>query len=933
MGVTIDRLGNGLTVYISREPSQPRVEAWVVIRAGGRNDPASSTGLAHYLEHMMFKATNKLGTLDYSAEQPHIDAVAELYKQLATANTTKARRPTLAQIDRHTQAMAAYAIPNEFDQLYAGLGILDLNAYTSQEETAYSADVPSSRLATWAEVEGNRFQHPVFRLFLPELEAVYEEKNMALDDPDERVYDHMLAALFPEHPYGTQPIIGHAKHLKTPAYGDMEDFFRTHYIPNNAAIMLAGDVSRTEVIPILERAFAGWQPQPHPPAPVLPLTGPRGKVEATVIAEGEQSVTLAWRTVPVGHPDELALVALDRLVDHRSRGLLHDALLLSQKLPDASSMSELLREGGYWSLSGVAREGQPLDHVEALLRGVVDDLKAGKFSDEDLAAVTLHAQIDHQLALESRASRVAHMTSAYATGQQWRDYVHRLDLLAVVTRDDVQAVARRYLGGDHVVVFRRDGIHKPPVLPKPHITPVAIDPARESAYARSIRARAHQPPTPRWLTIGTQVHAGRNLAGPIYATRNTHSDLFQLVYQFDTGLRVQPLLCHALDLLELSGAGSGTAVSLQKQLHSLGTSIKTECGAQEMRITVTGIDAHLERSVKLLRAWLRAPVFNQKTLEDLLANTLSQRRDEQASPEAVAHALAAFAQYGDVNYYRLQPSDALLQQTQGDTLLRILGEIPHLPHTTLYYGTHERSSLTQLTDLGSTYRQPARSFTRHYRRIDGPTLFFVDKPMAQAMIEVLLPAGPLSTEDEPLAIALQHLMGNDSSGVVFQELRESRGLAYSAYASFELPRRPDDEASLYAHVGTQAEKAVSALGLLLGLLRTPPIDTSRFTSTQHSLIEEYLTSAIVPRDMPYWIHRWRKRGHMGDPRPQELAAISGLEIAQLQVFGEKIARAHPIISLFGDRKRIDFDALRTAIPGVKIIELQAADLFGYAGSK
>ncbi|MGB1013423.1 MAG: insulinase family protein, partial [Nannocystaceae bacterium] len=639
------------------------------------------------------------------------------------------------------------------------------------------------------------------------------------------------------------------------------------------------------------------------------------------------------RTVPVGHPDELALVALDRLVDHRSHGLLHDKLLLTQQLPDASSMSELLREGGYWSLSGVAREGQSLEDVEALLRGVIDDLKAGNFTPEDLAAVVLHAQIDHKLALESRASRVAHMTSAYATGQQWRDYLSRIERLAAVTPAQIQAVARRYFGDDHVLVRRRDGVHKPLVLPKPHITPVAIDPARESAYAKAIRARPHRPPTPRWVAIGKQVDAGRNPAGPIYATQNTHSDLFQLVYNFNTGLRDQPLLCHALDLLELSGAGSHTAISLQKQLYQLGTAVKTECGAQEMRITVTGIDTHLQRSVELLRLWLQAPNFDDKTLEALLANTLSQRRDEQASPESIARALAAFAQYKDANYYRLQPSDAVLRRTRGETLQTILTGIARLPHTTMYFGSHEPQSLTPLVDLGKTVPHAGSSYLRHYREIDRPTLFFVDKPMAQAMIEVLLPSGPLDTTEEPLAIALQYLMGNDSGGVVFQELRESRGLAYSAYASFELPRRPGDEASLYAHVGTQAEKTVSALGLLLELLRNPPIDPPRFANTQKSLTEEYLTSAIVPRDMPYWMHRWRTRGHSGDPRAQELAAISALELADLQAFGKKVADAHPIISLLGDRKRIDFEALRTTIPGLKIVELQAADLFGYASSK
>ncbi len=929
MDVTIDRLSNGLTVYISPDPSQPRVEAWVVIRAGGRHDPASSTGLAHYLEHMMFKGTERLGTLDHGAEKPAVAAIRDLYTQLSQAAPDQ-RTKILAEIDRLNQELARVAVPNEFDRLYANLGILDLNAYTSQEETAYSADVPAARLGTWAEVEGQRFVSPVFRLFLPELEAVYEEKNISLDDPDERVYDAMMAGLFPQHPYGTQPIIGHAKHLKSPAYADMERFFATYYVPNNAAIMLAGDVERTQILPVLERAFAGWRPKQIPAMRQQPLVGPRGRQELSLVAEGEQSVTLAWRTVEVGHPDELALVALDRLVDHRSRGILHDQLLLPQKLPDAGSSSEILQEGGYWSLYGVARDNQSLAQVEALLRGVVKELRNNPVAPADLAAVKLHAQIDHKLALESRSSRVAHMTAAYATGQQWHAYQSRLERFSALTPADIQRVARRYLGADHVVVLRRDGPYQPPVMPKPQITPVAIDPARESAYAKSVRSTAPAPRPPRFVTLGSDVLQLTSPAGPMFAARNHHSDLFSLVYQFETGLADAPLLCHALDLLDRSGAGELSAISLQKQLHALGSSIKTECGTQEARIVLNGLDQNLEATVDILKQWLVAPNFTEHTLEALLDNTLSQRRDEVASPETVARALSAYAQVGDASYYRLQPTDRELQAATGERLRGELASLAARPCTRLYFGSRDPAKLVHTTQLHSPAHSPRPTTprSRRYREVLHPTLFFIDKPTAQATIEVLFPTGQLAVDDEPLALALQHLLGNDSSGVVFQELREARGLAYSAYASFELPRHPGDQSSLYAHVGTQAEKTTTALTLLLELLRAP-IEAPRFTSTQQSLLEELMTAATPPRDMAYWMHRWLHRGFRGDPRAEQITAIEAMRQDQLQAFAQRLTTIPPIISILGDRKRVKLDSLAQAIDGLEIVELKAEQVFGY----
>src|SRR5690606_11007742 len=267
--------------------------------------------LAHYLEHMVFKGTRALGTTDYQKEKVHLDKIAALYQQLRGEKDAAHRKAILAQIDAETQKSAAYAIPNELDQLYAALGIQGVNAFTGDDQTVYIADVPTNKLEQWAAIEGDRFQNPEFRLFWPELEAVYEEKNRTLDNPSWRMYEAMLTALFPQHPYGTQTTIGTVEHLKNPAYGDMVEYYRRWYVPNNMAILLAGDIDAGRARPVLERAFAGMAPKKLEEPPPGRLAPPDRRIERTIQAEGEQALYIAWPTVAIGHPDRVAVEVMD----------------------------------------------------------------------------------------------------------------------------------------------------------------------------------------------------------------------------------------------------------------------------------------------------------------------------------------------------------------------------------------------------------------------------------------------------------------------------------------------------------------------------------------------------------------------------------------------------------------------------------------------
>ncbi|MEZ4452087.1 MAG: insulinase family protein [Nannocystaceae bacterium] len=786
-----------------------------------------------------------------------------------------------------------------------------INAFTSDEETVYISTVPKNRLEAWAKLEADRFQHPIFRLFYPELEAVYEEKNISLDDPEERVWEQLRAGLFPRHPYGTQTTIGEVEHLKNPAYGDMVDFFARHYAPNNVAVILAGDIDPKTALPVLEEAFAGWAPRALTPAPAAapPSIAGKGRVFKEIVAEGEQSVQIAWRTASARSAEEPVLTVMDWLVAGDGAGILDVELVLAGQVPDATTFNELLRDGGYWGLEATARDGQVLDDVEALLLGAVKKLKAGEFTQEDLDAIVLHHEIADKRSLESSYGRVSKMLHAYVHHLPWEDVVRHTQRLRAVTREQVIEAANKYLGDDRVVVFRRRGEHRPPAIGKPSITPVTIDVSRHSAFADEIRAMPADEIAPQQLREGEDYRHDTFPAGPLIWTPNRHSDLFELTYHYDIGSRKRPLACHALDLLELSGAGDLDAAALQRRLFQLGTSIDARCSADALSITVSGIDRNLKESVRLLELWLRSPVFTDETVRALLANTLSQRKDALDDPDFVGHALALFASRGKESPLLAEPSNAVLAQVPSTRLAREINDIPDLAHTTLYFGPRDVASLREVAVLGKNHRQLAPPTPLRYRKVDKPTIYFAHKDVAQAVVGIFFGQPPLPTTEWPRAELYSQVLGGDMSGLVFQEIREARGLAYGAHASYHYGERKEDMSSLIADLGTQADKARDALGLLLDLLRQTPIAEGRFTAAKTALLEDYRAQYIAPRGRARTVLRWDHQGLREDPRPWLLGQVGALTLDAIQGFAGRFAGTPPVISVMGDRARLDLKAL------------------------
>lgn len=926
MGVTVHRLSNGMTVFISTDRQKPRFSAWIGTRAGSRHDPADSTGLAHYLEHMLFKGTDEYGTLDAAAEAPHVERVRELYAELRTTDEPARRSAIFAEIDSQTQEQAKYAVPNEISRTYSSLGVEGTNAFTSNEQTVYIGDIPANRLTQWARLEAERFADPVFRLFYPELEAVYEEKNLSMDRPTSRVFETLALALYPEHPYGTQPTIGLVDHLKTPAYGDMVDYFDRWYVPNNMAIVLAGDIDPATALPVLEASFGRLEPKPLPaslPGTITPLAS---RVSRTVLADGEEAAYLAWPTVAVAHADQPALAVMDRVLDDARVGLLNVELELTQKVPQAGSWNSNLREGGYFAITARARQGQTPEQIESLLLMVVEKLKRGDFSDADVEAAKLSKAISRKRELEWPSVRAGRMMSSFVTHRAWSDVVEADDLFDAVTREDVVRVAKKYLGKNYVALLRKKGEHETAKIDKPQITPVEIDPSRQSPFIAGILAMKTPSLQPEWVVEGTHYEHAKLPTGTLIAAKNTRNDTFSITYRMDRGYRKEPLLCYALDLFEISGGAGMNAEALQKQLYALGSRVYTTCNAERSAIVVSGLDAKQDETLALLDKWIAAPTFDNAMLGRHFDNTISERRDQFEEDRTLTSALDSYAKYGKSSAWLQQPDNAKLQKAKPPQLAKLISTWFDYEHRTLYFGPRDTKTISGTVARGTVRKRTGPPKTLKYRKTSKPEIFFLHKEVAKANVRFVMPRGPLPREQRPVAKLFSEYLSGSMSSLVFQEIRESRGLAYSAYSRFTWGSTLRDESGLLGYMSTQADKVPVAVETFLGLLRADDIAPERVVTAKASLDQEYRSTRIDPRWVVSWVEDWDELGEKSDPRQWEWNSVEKLGLDETKAFAKQFRDTPVVIAIVGDRDRIGLEALEKL---GHVTEVKADQLFSY----
>lgn len=929
MDVAIFELDNGLQVFLTENHEEPTFYAEIAVRAGSKHDPADGTGLAHYLEHLLFKGNQNLGTLNYEAEKPHLDRIVELYEEHFSETDPARRAEIYAEINREAQLAAEYAVPNEIDKLYNGMGGSGLNAHTWYEETVYKVGLPSNRLQQWAEIESDRFIDPVFRLFHTELETVYEEKNRTLDNGARIIGTAIDELLYKVHPYGQQPTIGTVEHLKNPSLVYIQNYFDTYYVPNNMGIFISGDIDIEETIALIAEKFGHWEPRPVPEVGPWDEPALSGAERRTVQYPGQEQVQLAFRTAPNGHTDKEALILLDMILDNRTAGLINLNLNQQQLVAEAGSSPLFLNDYGSQSLYGSPKQDQSLEEVEQLLLDQIELIKNGEFEDWIIPAIINDFLKNQKASLEFNTARVTMIRQSFIEGTGWDYHIGEIGRMEQLTKQDVVNVANKYFGDNYVAVYRVDAQHEVPMVEKPQIDPVTIDPTRQSQFAARILAMEVEEIEPSFVEADRDYRVIEFAPGvELYYAPNPLNDLFTFSIGVEVGTEENEKLGMAASLLDVAGTDTLSNEELQKEWYRMGSEFRFGSGENSSAFSVSGLDDQFENSVALMMSLINSPSSDSETLEQLKGIILKTREDRKSSPPAIAQALYLYNRYGDESPLLEAMTTEEIVDTEIDELLGLPAELLNYKHTLAYTGSMPLEQLVEVLrrhhPVGELADTPEYRF-RRARQVEETEIMVVDQQTAQAQVRIEFADGVFDPDDSIMASLYTNYFGSGMSSVVFQELREARALAYSASARYLPGDRLDAENLMLGVIGTQTDKTVDALAAFIDLIDNMPHSSERFDESVNSLVNRYRTSKLNFREVIGAVRSWERQGYEGDPRRERFEELQQASLDDMVQFQqEHVKDRAKIISVVGDLSIIDTEEL--AQFGT-VQEVQVEDLF------
>ena len=699
-------LSNGLKVYMTVNKEQPRIQTFIAVHAGSKHEPTETTGLAHYLEHMMFKGSTNLGTTNYEEEKVLLDKITDLYEVYRTTTDPEERKAIYHQIDSISYEASTYFIPNEYDKLMANIGSDGSNAFTSNDQTVYMEDIPSNQLENWAKIQSDRFKNMVLRGFHTELEAVYEEYNKYLNSDWDKLSNAIFGTLTPTHPYN-HSVIGLGEHLKNPSLKNIMKFFNQYYVPNNVAICMSGDFDPDEAMDIIVKYFGDWEKNPDLKQPEIePQPELTEVVEREVVSPNPESVVLTWRFDGMSSHQNDTLAVLAQVLHNGKAGLLDLDLNLTQKV--VASESEVMPFCDYtaFALLGMPQPGQSLESLRELLLQEVEKVQKGQFSDDLVKSIITEKKLAEQHMLEDNESRAMQYVNAFTNDINWIDEVNKLSRIEKLTKDDVVAFAKKHLKNNNFVcVYKRMGEDKDikPVQ-KPAITPIKMNRDTISTFAKEIMNDEVKPIQPvfvdfqkdiTFLTAKTDI--------PVLYRKNELNSLFTLNYRYEIGTtsvmndglnRYIPL---ATEYINYLGTDSMTAEEIQQQFYQLGCHFDIDCDMRTTTISLSGLQENMDKAVALMEKVLTSAKPDSMALQNLIVTKLQERENILSMFDSYSQFLRKYLQYGLPGVELQLTNDELRQASaMSEQLVGIIKNLLHYEHTVTYYGPMESNDLLAL---------------------------------------------------------------------------------------------------------------------------------------------------------------------------------------------------------------------------------------------
>ncbi|NER15598.1 M16 family metallopeptidase [Spongiivirga citrea] len=936
-GLRLYTLDNGLKVYLSKNEEEPKIQTFIPVRAGSKYDPADNTGLAHYLEHMVFKGTDEIGTTDYEAEKVYLDQIKQLYEDHKAETDPEKKKAIYKKIDEVSQEASKISIANEYDKMVASLGAEGTNAWTSFEETVYVNKIPSNELDKWLKVESERFSQLVLRLFHTEIEAVYEEFNRGQDSDGRKKYFAVWEELFPTHPYGTQTTIGTSDHLKNPSLVAIQNYFDTYYVPNNMAVVMVGDLDYDETIQKVDKAFGGYKSKEvtHPVfESEAPITAPKVR---EVFGPTAESVYVAYRTEGgLGSENEKYVYLIDFILANSQAGLIDLNLNQSQKVQRASSFTTVNIDNGVHFLDGTPKADQTLEEVKDLLLSQIEEIKKGNFEDWMIDAVVNDLKLSEMRQYENASSTAFAYVDAFTKFQNWSDKVKFADDLKKITKQELVDFANNHYNDNYVIVYKRKGLDENIAkVENPGITPVQLNRDKQSDFIKAFNETPSSKLTPKYVDYASEIKKTKTKSGlEVAYIENKTNDLFNLNIIFDMGRDNDKKLATAIGYLEYLGTDKYSPEELKKEFYKLGINYYVSAGNDKSYVGLSGLKENLSKGLDLLEHLWSNAVADQETYNKYVAQIDKRRQDNKLQKGRILQSgLMNYAKYGENSRLRDIIQTSELKELNPEELVDIVKDLRNFKQRVFYYGKDVENAVAALDEKHST-PETLRDYApavKYEEKETGGNVYFANYDMVQAEMMFVAKSDPFSTENLAASRLFNTYFGAGLSSIVFQEIRESKSLAYSAYSFYSNARKKDESNYVMAYIGTQANKMPQAVDAMLELMNDMPESEEQFQAAKEATLKKLASERITKSNIFWNYERLQNQGINHDVREDIYNAVSKMTMDDLKTFfNDNIKGEDYNMVVIGNRNDVDMKALEKM---GKVQEMNIDYLFNYELAK
>ena len=751
-----------------------------------------------------------------------------------------------------------------------------------------------------------------------------------------KMWEALYAQLFPTHPYGTQTTIGTQEHLKNPSITNIKNYFRNYYVPNNVAICMAGDFDPDEVIAIIDKYFGNWKPNPQlyiPQfAPLAPITSPR---DTSVVGKEAEYLMMGWRfgRANSGQTDTLNIIS--SILANGKCGLFEVDLEQKMKLMSAGAFADEMSDYSPFVLYGYPKDNQSLDEVRQLLLEEMGKLRRGEFSDDLIPAVVSNAKLNFFRSIQSNNNRASMMVDAFINEQPWEDVANYVERISKISKQDVVNFANKYLrDNNYVCVFKRVGTDSTQVkIDKPEITAIPTNRDLSSQFLNEIKNAYVKPITPRFLNFEKDLTVSKTKKGlPLLYKHNEEDGLFDLTFMYDFGEESDLNLSYAPSYLEYIGTDKKSVSDIKLDFYKLACSYSVSVNNFYTTVSLSGLSENMPAALALLEDLLQNAKADPEAYSQLVDLMMKSRTDAKKNQSSNFSALRNYVTYGTYNPQLNILSEAQLRAADPQKFLDLLGNLKNYEQTVLYYGPMSEKELSKV--IGKHHKTPKRLLPvpagREYMEQLTPTNEVYIAPYEAKNIYMMQyhnEGKRFNLDEAPVRVLFNEYFGGGMNTIVFQELRESRGLAYSASASYSTPFRLNHPESFMTYIVSQNDKMIDCINTFKSIIDTIPQSQTAFDIAKQSAMKSLQTARTTKYSILTSYYWAKKRGFDFDLNERIYNALPSVTLQDIVDFERKnmVGKTYKYFIL-GDEKELDMKALEKIGP---IHRLTTEEIFGY----